>query len=127
MPLIRYRTGDRGRLLSAACPCGCDLPRLDRIAGRFDNDLHFSGGDRLSIHMLDEILFALPEILDYAVALRDDFTLEFSVCAAPDTGFQSVRDALEECGAIPKPFTLHQNARLPLSPAKRVIQRNHAV
>ncbi|WP_291300938.1 DVU_1553 family AMP-dependent CoA ligase [Desulfovibrio sp. MES5] len=127
MPLIRYRTGDRGRLLNTPCPCGCDLPRLDRIAGRFDNDLHFSGGGRLSIHMLDEILFALPEVLDYTAVLRDDFTLELSVCTRPDASFQKVRDALEECGAIPKPFTLHQNTCLPLSPAKRVIQRNHAV
>ncbi len=33
MPLVRYRTGDLSRILTGACPCGCELKRLDRVKG----------------------------------------------------------------------------------------------
>lgn len=38
MPLIRYRTGDAGRLLTGPCPCGTPLPRL-AVRGRADGAL----------------------------------------------------------------------------------------
>jgi phenylacetate-CoA ligase len=31
LPLIRYRTGDRSRLIPGRCPCGSILKRLDRV------------------------------------------------------------------------------------------------
>ncbi len=34
MPIIRYRTGDMGRLLSEPCPCGRGLPRFESVEGR---------------------------------------------------------------------------------------------
>jgi phenylacetate-CoA ligase len=34
VPLIRYATGDRARLVAEPCPCGRSLPRLDAIEGR---------------------------------------------------------------------------------------------
>lgn len=34
MPLIRYRTGDMGRLLDGRCACGRALPRLGSVEGR---------------------------------------------------------------------------------------------
>jgi phenylacetate-CoA ligase len=34
MPIVRYRTGDMGRMLSEPCPCGRALPRLESIEGR---------------------------------------------------------------------------------------------
>jgi len=34
MPIIRYRTGDVGRLLGGACSCGRGLPRLESVEGR---------------------------------------------------------------------------------------------
>lgn len=36
-PLIRYRTRDLTRLIPGDCPCGCVLPRHDRILGRSDD------------------------------------------------------------------------------------------
>ena len=36
MPLIRYRTGDVGSLLTRPCACGSPLPRLGEILGRLD-------------------------------------------------------------------------------------------
>jgi phenylacetate-CoA ligase len=34
MPLLRYRTGDRGYLLPDRCRCGCALPLLGLVGGR---------------------------------------------------------------------------------------------
>ncbi|MBT8762942.1 phenylacetate--CoA ligase [Desulfohalobiaceae bacterium Ax17] len=43
VPLIRYRTRDLTRLLSGDCPCGCIMPRHDRILGRSDDMIIFRG------------------------------------------------------------------------------------
>ncbi len=43
MPLLRYRTGDRGSLLPGACACGCSLPRLGVVTGREADVLRVSG------------------------------------------------------------------------------------
>jgi len=34
MPIIRYRTGDMGRMLDGTCSCGRALPRLESVEGR---------------------------------------------------------------------------------------------
>lgn len=69
MPLIRFRTGDISRLLEEYCACGSVLQRLDRIEGRHADTL-FCGQDKiLTIQLLDEILFARPDVLDYTPEL----------------------------------------------------------
>ena len=55
MPLIRYRTGDRTRILPGVCPCGSETLRLDRIERK---------GTGLSASELDGILFSDPHIVD---------------------------------------------------------------
>ena len=48
MPLIRYRTGDRGALAAAGvCACGRTLPRLARVEGRSDDVLFTPDGRRI--------------------------------------------------------------------------------
>jgi len=42
-PLIRYRSRDLTRLIGGECPCGCILPRHDRILGRSDDMIVFRG------------------------------------------------------------------------------------
>jgi len=43
MPLVRYRTRDRARLLSGTCPCGRTLLRMSRVGGRTDDMLIVRG------------------------------------------------------------------------------------
>jgi hypothetical protein len=69
MPLIRYRTGDRGRLLPGVCGCGSAIRRLDRVQGRIDQVRTLAHGGRLALAELDELLFALPGLLDCTAAL----------------------------------------------------------
>jgi phenylacetate-CoA ligase len=42
-PLLRYRSRDLTRLIEGTCPCGCILPRHDRILGRSDDMVVFRG------------------------------------------------------------------------------------
>lgn len=50
MPLIRYRTGDRGALEANSCICACGrtLPRMARVEGRSDDVLYTTDGRRVS-------------------------------------------------------------------------------
>lgn len=70
MPLIRYRTGDLGRMLYEPCGCGCLKPRLDKVEGRLDDCLRLSGGEILSMHLLDELIFAVEGVKDFEAEVR---------------------------------------------------------
>ncbi|MDD2336246.1 MAG: phenylacetate--CoA ligase [Geobacteraceae bacterium] len=76
-PLIRYRSRDLTRLMEGACPCGCFLPRHDRILGRSDDVVIFRG---VNIYpgQVDEVLHRVRGIgseyqllLDHAPDGRD--------------------------------------------------------
>jgi len=54
-PLIRYRSRDLTRLLNDDCPCGCGLPRHDKILGRSD-DMFILRGVNVYPGQIDEIL-----------------------------------------------------------------------
>jgi len=58
-PLIRYRTRDLTRLVPGECPCGCTLPRHDRILGRSDDVVIFRG---VNVYpgQIDELLATIP-------------------------------------------------------------------
>lgn len=68
-PLIRYRTGDLGRILPGPCCCGSPLRRLARITARLDGSLLLGAADSFTIADLDDALFALPEVYDFTVAV----------------------------------------------------------
>ena len=65
LPLIRYRSGDISRIAPGACPCGSPLLRLERIHGRVDPD-----NRKLTMALLDEALFARPEVVDFSATYR---------------------------------------------------------
>lgn len=59
MPLIRYRTGDRARILEGICPCGSVLKRLDGADGRLDAIFDWK--------KLDDVIFFDETVVDYDV------------------------------------------------------------
>jgi phenylacetate-coenzyme A ligase PaaK-like adenylate-forming protein len=65
MPLLRYRTGDLGRLLLEPCPCGASLPRL-MVRGRDDTGVH-----GLQSAALDEALWPLEDLSFHEALLTD--------------------------------------------------------
>lgn len=43
-PLLRYRVGDRGRLLKHNCSCGLPFPMMDYVKGRVSDSIRFRDG-----------------------------------------------------------------------------------
>jgi phenylacetate-CoA ligase len=54
-PLIRYRTRDLTRIITAPCPCGSVMPMHDRILGRSDDMFIFRAVNIYPSH-IDQIL-----------------------------------------------------------------------
>lgn len=74
MPLIRYRTGDRARILAEPCPCGAVSARIE-VEGRLDDNLRMSD--------LDEVLFGIKELADVKAEFAGD-VLELEVYVLGD-------------------------------------------
>ncbi len=72
MPLIRYRTGDWGRFIPGACPCGTVLKTLERVQARVNGRFTVKGGI-LTLADLDRVLFGLPQVANYHAALIKGF------------------------------------------------------
>lgn len=71
MPLLRYRTGDRGTLLSGTCACGCSLPLLGVVTGRTADVLVLRHGQRVSPYALTCAIERIPGVLRYQVSQLD--------------------------------------------------------
>jgi len=84
-PLLRYRTGDLARLLDAPCGCGSALRRLDGFAGRIGGGVPLASGGELTLPRLDEALFALDGLCDFAAAVAPGrpATLRLTIAAPP--------------------------------------------
>lgn len=72
MPLIRYRTGDMARFIPEPCPCGTVLKRMSLVRDRLEGRIKLTGGDLLSMSMLDEVLFTVNGVLDFETAIWSD-------------------------------------------------------
>lgn len=57
-PLIRYRSRDLTRILADQCPCGCLMPRHDKILGRSD-DMFIVRGVNVYPGQIDEVLSSI--------------------------------------------------------------------
>lgn len=69
MPLIRYRTGDLGKIESMDCGCGTlALHRLCMLR-RKDAVVRIATGDELDPHIFDDVLYRIPGIISYQSAL----------------------------------------------------------
>jgi len=98
MPLIRYRSGDYGRLLSGVCACGSVVLRLDRVLGRIDQIRTLENSVRLGMPDLDELLFPIPGLLDFTArltAINGREALRLGLSALPGCG-QEVQRQCEE-------------------------------
>ena len=82
MPLLRYRTGDRTRILAEPCPCGGVTHRLDRVV-RMEHS-------SFSMEALDNAVFSIPQVVDFRASLGRKLYLDISV------GSEDVKHAIRE-------------------------------
>jgi phenylacetate-coenzyme A ligase PaaK-like adenylate-forming protein len=100
VPMMRYRTGDLGRFLPGACPCGSALKRLE-IRGRLGDVLRLPEGP-VRLCELDDVLHPLPWLTDFGVAIDKHFShprLTFHCAEPPPDGWRS--EARKSLGLIP--------------------------
>jgi phenylacetate-CoA ligase len=70
MPLIRYRTHDISRLITGPCPCGAgSLLKFGKVTKRLESIVKISGGDEIYPAMFDELIFTIPDVIEYEVTL----------------------------------------------------------
>lgn len=69
MPLLRYRTGDQGRLIPGGCACGSVLGRIE-VCGRLSRSVPLPSGGRLPLTVIDELLYTLPSVQEYRATLH---------------------------------------------------------
>lgn len=99
MPLIRYRTGDISRFLPGPCACGTVLRRLEKVCYRLAGRHFLTPTHALTMADLDDALFPLEGVLDFAPALSGD-TLRVTVWAEAEGLEPAVRHALSNVPAI---------------------------
>ena len=135
MPLIRYRTGDYGRWLASPCPCGTSLKSLSHITTRLSGPVDLGGGLWLTQPDLDEALFAIDGVLNFATDVartdagpRVSVTIQITPAAHPDTVQAEAHNALRTLPVLAAAPRLRLDLQLstePVSPptlAKRAIK-----
>jgi phenylacetate-coenzyme A ligase PaaK-like adenylate-forming protein len=125
MPLVRYRTGDRGRLIDAPCACGSRLVRLVGLDGRLDGDVAIDGR-RFGMPRLDEILFGVDGVCDFEARLVEGTppTLVLSVAAVrsrPDTAIVAAVEAAVAADGLLGPLVATGRLRLSVGRAEGTI------
>ena len=123
--MLRYRTGDLARLIEAPCPCGSALRRLDGFAGRVGAGARLASGGELTLPRLDEALFAVEAVSDFAavVEIGAPATLTLSIAApAPlrvAATLEAVRARLAEDPVVGAALRAGALASRPPSPMSR--------
>jgi phenylacetate-CoA ligase len=99
MPLIRYDTGDRGRLSAASGPCACGrfLPALADVEGRCDDVVITADG--LRVGRLDPVFKRALAIREAQIIQEELGRIRVKVVAAEGFGerdVEAIRDGLRE-------------------------------
>jgi phenylacetate-CoA ligase len=78
-PLLRYRIGDRGRLLDRVCQCGKPFPLMDYVSGRISDQVRLPDGTSVPGEYWTTIFddwpaaikgFEVHQAADYAITIR---------------------------------------------------------
>ena len=86
MPVSYTHLGDWSRIIPGRCLCGIEIKRLDFVK-RMD--------PLGSIREMDELLFEIPELVDYCVKIVDG-KKEITALFTSDNGEEQIRSVLEE-------------------------------
>lgn len=109
MPLLRYRTGDISRFLPEPCTCGTCLKTLETVRYRAAGRIAFGDGE-LTLADLDEALFGLAGLINFAASFRPAQTnpgqparlsIQLWMLAGEETGAcQGARQRLEALTSV---------------------------
>ena len=94
MPLLRYRTGDRGTLLDERCPCGRASPLLGVVSGREADVLELADGSTLSPYLLTMALEPIAGLAQYRVVQTERDLLRVSAIAGSGANAAALESAI---------------------------------
>lgn len=97
VPVIRYALGDRGKMMTGACACGINLPRMAPVKGRVSEAFPMPDGSRLSGDYLTTIFDRYPDsIRGFRVQQKKDYSILVEYVVRDENGIgQAVDDARE--------------------------------
>ena len=81
MPMIRYRTGDLGRLRNGRCACGRGLPMMDVVSGRTTDFIVLPDGTVKHALSIIYPLREMPGVRQFRVVQGQDHTVSVQVVA----------------------------------------------
>jgi phenylacetate-CoA ligase len=85
-PLIRYNTNDLGRALEGKCPCGINLPLMDKVAGRTVENIKLPDGVCLSGHYFGAFFGKYAEGLNgFQIRQKKDYSIHLYYVPGPDS------------------------------------------
>jgi phenylacetate-CoA ligase len=94
MPLVRYRTGDRGSLLSIACSCGRAAPLLGVVSGREADTLELPDGTTRSPYLLTMALERIMGLAQYQIVQVERDLLHVNAVADAGADCSMLRSAI---------------------------------
>ncbi|MHA1733580.1 MAG: phenylacetate--CoA ligase family protein [Promethearchaeota archaeon] len=95
LPLVRYRTGDWGRISRHKCGCGDPMPRIVDLEGRRPVIFQKSSGDVVNNADVAAVIRKFP-ILEYEFTQRRDLSCELRYAAIPGKGWTGSTEDVEE-------------------------------
>jgi phenylacetate-CoA ligase len=98
-PLIRYRTGDRARLIPGGCACGRTFVRMSRVAGRTDDMIALPGAKVFPAQVFETVLGVpgIAPLCRIVLDRKDDVdTMEVGVAVSSDSDYIDEIKALEK-------------------------------
>lgn len=99
-PLIRYRTHDISRLITEPCACGAaSLLKFGKVTKRLESVVKLRDGDEIYPSLFDELLYEIPQVVDYQVDLnevdgKDSMAFKVAVTQVSDDIKQEINRAL---------------------------------
>ena len=138
MPLIRYRTHDISKLISSPCECGAStLKKIARVTKRLEATLKIGEEDEIYPAMFDELIFSIPEVIDYQLTFckegdRDILLLKAEVTRQSENIRKAINDVVlshplirknveANMLALPRVELVSQGTLIRLTRAKKLI------
>lgn len=73
MPLIRYRTHDVAKVTCEPCECGVSsLLKIGRVYKRLESVVELGQGVNIYPGMFDEVVYQVPEVVDYQITVNGE-------------------------------------------------------
>jgi phenylacetate-CoA ligase len=99
MPLIRYRSGDMGRLSSAACRCGRGLPLMDVVQGRLTDLFKTRQGRIIYGGYFRKLFYGITEVEQFQVIQKSYDHIVVNIVAqspVPAERLSFIEDSIQE-------------------------------